>query len=257
MPSSCRSPPRLRRAAVDLRHPPHRAATVAGRLDRRGGRRPAGRRESALRARPGARYRLVRDAGALRSLARARHARGGRRGTVGGVSVERAAARRRLDYGSACVAGPPTGSAADAACLPTRRVHATAVSDEVALVDRDVVRPARSVRRAEMVCEAQRLMRSLFAALRTDGALDPQTWIVADARIDYPETPAATDSERILQAFMQWGDRCVDHLLGDFAFAIWDGRARRLFCARDHMGVKPLYYVHARGWLLVSTSVDA
>ncbi len=100
-------------------------------------------------------------------------------------------------------------------------------------------------------------MRSLFAALRTDGALDPQTWIVADARIDYPETPAATDSERILQAFMQWGDRCVDHLLGDFAFAIWDGRTRRLFCARDHMGVKPLYYVHARGWLLVSTSVDA
>jgi asparagine synthase (glutamine-hydrolysing) len=100
-------------------------------------------------------------------------------------------------------------------------------------------------------------MSGLFAALRTDGAPDPQTWIVADARIDYPGTPAVADSERILRAFMRWGDRCVEHLLGDFAFALWDGRARRLFCVRDHMGVKPLYYVHARGWLLVSTGVDA
>ncbi|MFN2581994.1 MAG: asparagine synthetase B [Candidatus Dormibacteria bacterium] len=98
---------------------------------------------------------------------------------------------------------------------------------------------------------------SLFAALRTDGPLDPGTWIVADARIDDCESPGVSDTERILQAFTKWGNRCVDHLLGDFAFAIWDGGARRLLCARDHMGVKPLYYVHARGWLLVSSSVDA
>ena len=99
-------------------------------------------------------------------------------------------------------------------------------------------------------------MSSLFAALRADGALDPQTWIVADARIDERETPGVPDTELILQAFMKWGDRCVAHLLGDFAFAIWNGRARRLFCARDHLGVKPLYYVDRHPWLLISSDVD-
>ena len=99
-------------------------------------------------------------------------------------------------------------------------------------------------------------MSSLFAALRADGALDPQTWIVADARIDERDTPGVPDTELILQAFMKWGDRCVDHLLGDFAFAIWNGRARRLFCARDHLGVKPLYYVDRHPWLLISSDVD-
>ncbi len=50
------------------------------------------------------------------------------------------------------------------------------------------------------------------------------------------------DSELILKAYEKWGTECVHHLLGDFAFAIWDGRQHQLFCARDHFGVKPLCY---------------
>ena len=50
------------------------------------------------------------------------------------------------------------------------------------------------------------------------------------------------DSEVILKAYAHWGEQCVEHLHGMFAFAIWDMRAKRLFVARDRMGIKPLYY---------------
>jgi asparagine synthase (glutamine-hydrolysing) len=52
----------------------------------------------------------------------------------------------------------------------------------------------------------------------------------------------APDSTLILRAYQRWGEACPERLLGDFAFAIWDGRRRRLFCARDHLGIKPFYY---------------
>jgi len=51
-----------------------------------------------------------------------------------------------------------------------------------------------------------------------------------------------SDTECILAAYDAHGDRCLDHLRGMFAFAIWDERNRRLFCARDRFGIKPFYY---------------
>ncbi len=51
-----------------------------------------------------------------------------------------------------------------------------------------------------------------------------------------------SDTEVILQAYAQYGDRCADHFNGIFAFAIWDKRQHRLLLARDRLGVKPLYY---------------
>ena len=55
------------------------------------------------------------------------------------------------------------------------------------------------------------------------------------------------DAELILVAYLEWGEDCLDRLLGDFAFAIWDPRHKKLFCARDHFGMRPLYYNHAPG----------
>ena len=50
------------------------------------------------------------------------------------------------------------------------------------------------------------------------------------------------DTEVILRAYAEWGDDCVSHLHGAFAFAIWDRLAGKLLLARDRLGIKPLYY---------------
>jgi asparagine synthase (glutamine-hydrolysing) len=98
--------------------------------------------------------------------------------------------------------------------------------------------------------------------------LDGETWIVADARIDgrralaaavderkEPGLENAPDPELILRAYDRWGEACVQYLYGDFAFAIWDGRERKLFCARDHLGVKPFYYALAGRCLVFSNTL--
>jgi asparagine synthase (glutamine-hydrolysing) len=101
--------------------------------------------------------------------------------------------------------------------------------------------------------------------------LDGKTWIVADARIDAHEELFAalkaageidilpsgwTDAELILRAYRAWGLNCVEHLLGDFAFGIWDDARQRLFCARDHMGVKPFYYAQVGACIIFSNTLD-
>src|SRR5437870_8187819 len=58
---------------------------------------------------------------------------------------------------------------------------------------------------------------------------------------------SATDTEVILCGYEQWGDRCVERFNGMWAFALWDGLERRLFCSRDRFGVKPFYYRFDRG----------
>ncbi|HUQ32929.1 MAG TPA: asparagine synthase (glutamine-hydrolyzing) [Pyrinomonadaceae bacterium] len=52
----------------------------------------------------------------------------------------------------------------------------------------------------------------------------------------------ASDTEVILRAYRKWGEDCVNHLRGMFAFALWDEARQTLFCARDRFGIKPFYY---------------
>lgn len=76
--------------------------------------------------------------------------------------------------------------------------------------------------------------------------------ITADARIDnrtelseklsIEDKSDVSDSYFILKSYEKWGEKCPEYLLGDFAFAIWDTNENKLFCARDHMGVRPFYY---------------
>ncbi len=56
-----------------------------------------------------------------------------------------------------------------------------------------------------------------------------------------------TDTEVLLTAFVEWGADCLPRLNGMFHFAVWDNRERRLTLARDHVGIKPLYYTHLPG----------
>ena len=53
---------------------------------------------------------------------------------------------------------------------------------------------------------------------------------------------SASDTEVLLAAYREWGEACLERFNGMFAFALWDGERRRLFCARDRMGEKPFYY---------------
>ncbi len=51
-----------------------------------------------------------------------------------------------------------------------------------------------------------------------------------------------SDTEVLLRAWQHWGEACLSRLVGMFAFAVWDMRTQRVFLARDHLGIKPLYY---------------
>lgn len=63
------------------------------------------------------------------------------------------------------------------------------------------------------------------------------------------------DTEVILRAYAEWGEDCVSRLTGMFAFAVWDMPERRLFLARDRLGIKPLYYsLDARRLRFASTT---
>jgi asparagine synthase (glutamine-hydrolysing) len=80
--------------------------------------------------------------------------------------------------------------------------------------------------------------------------------LTADARIDNrkellsilrPDEPGdqVGDAHLILAAYERWGEEAPKYLIGDFAFAVWDVSRRTVFCARDPMGIKPLYYHHS------------
>lgn len=93
--------------------------------------------------------------------------------------------------------------------------------------------------------------------------------ITADARIDNRDElipllglidrprELIGDAEVILAAYEKWGERCPEHLLGDFAFAIWDAHKRQLFCARDAIGVKPFYFYSDATLCIVTSDLPA
>ena len=66
-----------------------------------------------------------------------------------------------------------------------------------------------------------------------------------------------SDTEVIVHAYEQWGSACVKRFNGMFAFAIWDGHKRELFIARDHLGIKPLYYVTIGSQLVFASEIKS
>jgi asparagine synthase (glutamine-hydrolysing) len=113
--------------------------------------------------------------------------------------------------------------------------------------------------------------------LRTEVVADDQQplrlgtfWITADVRLDCRSelvekltkansgyiVSGVSDAMLILHAYAMWGRDCVDHLRGDFSFGIWDTAAKTLFCARDHLGIKPFYYADCGKVFLFSNTLD-
>jgi asparagine synthase (glutamine-hydrolysing) len=76
-----------------------------------------------------------------------------------------------------------------------------------------------------------------------DGRLDNRSELIA--RLEPAAGAAASDAELLLAAYHEWEEACTDHLLGDFAFAVWDAGRHRLLCAVDPLGLKPFHYARA------------
>jgi len=64
-----------------------------------------------------------------------------------------------------------------------------------------------------------------------------------------------SDTEVVLHAYAEWKEECVNRFNGIFAFGVWEKKARRLFLARDRMGVKPLFYTQLRGGMLFASEI--
>jgi asparagine synthase (glutamine-hydrolysing) len=101
-------------------------------------------------------------------------------------------------------------------------------------------------------------------------SLDGEVWITADARVDgrnelvealraAGRTPSLErpDAELILHAYAAWGDACLERLIGDYSFILWDGRQRRLLAARDRFAMRSLYYAQVGSTLLLSNWHEA
>ena len=71
------------------------------------------------------------------------------------------------------------------------------------------------------------------------------------------EFKTRSDTEVIVHGYEQWGTGCVNRFNGMFAFAVWDSQKRELFLARDHLGIKPLYYAIVGKRLLFGSEVKA
>lgn len=99
--------------------------------------------------------------------------------------------------------------------------------------------------------------------------LGPGAWIAADVRLDAREELIAelqragqkadalcSDARLLLHAYDAWGEMCVHHIAGDFAFGVWDAPQKQLFCACDQFGIRPLYFSCVRSGLVFSNMLD-
>ena len=106
----------------------------------------------------------------------------------------------------------------------------------------------------ESVDETQPLVdRRSSLSVILDGRVDNRDALLSDLAAAGADVRSGTDVEIILRAYQTWGERCPTHIVGDFAFVIWDGRRRRLVCARDPLGYRPLCYHLDERTLLVGS----
>lgn len=97
---------------------------------------------------------------------------------------------------------------------------------------------------------------------------DGDILVTADARIDNRDElisrladrvggSPVTDSELIAAAYREWGRDCPEQLVGAYAFAVWDVDNKRLFCARDHIGIRPFYYYCSEDVVAFASEIKA
>jgi asparagine synthase (glutamine-hydrolysing) len=81
-----------------------------------------------------------------------------------------------------------------------------------------------------------------ITVITADARLDNRAELADRFGLDSIDLAQTTDVDLLMMAWKKWGESCPEHLLGDFAFVIWDSRNQSLFCVRDHVGIRPFYY---------------
>jgi asparagine synthase (glutamine-hydrolysing) len=92
----------------------------------------------------------------------------------------------------------------------------------------------------------------LWGDLRLDGRRE--LWRLLGGS-ELTEELGATSEELLLRAWARWGESCLERVIGDFSFALWDAKEGSLWCARDFIGARPLYYAHAGGVFCFSNTL--
>ncbi len=85
--------------------------------------------------------------------------------------------------------------------------------------------------------------------------LDERTGLMQKLDIAPTADVTVTDTLLLLRAYKKWGNDFVKNIYGDFSFAIWNKKTRQLFCGRDQVGVKPLFYYFKEGRFIFSTEL--
>ena len=93
--------------------------------------------------------------------------------------------------------------------------------------------------------------------ITADARIDNQEFLLSKLNLNNKVEENLPDSKIILEAYKKWGDDCVNFLVGDFSFVIWDAKKKQLFCARDHLGIKPFYYYLSENFFVFASEVRA
>lgn len=94
-------------------------------------------------------------------------------------------------------------------------------------------------------------------AITSDARIDNRQELISKLYLKDRCQSTLTDSELILKAYEKWGENCAAQLLGDFAFAIWDSRQQRLYCACDHLGAKNFTFICNKQFFAFATEGEA
>ena len=91
--------------------------------------------------------------------------------------------------------------------------------------------------------------------LTADARIDNRDELYSSLNLDKQQYAAEPDSYLILKAYQKWGEQCVDHLEGEYVFAIWNKTSQQLFMATDHIGFRPVFYYDSPDELIFCSEI--
>jgi len=86
--------------------------------------------------------------------------------------------------------------------------------------------------------------------------IDNREEVADKLKLSRSDIDGMCDTELICRSYCRWKRDCIDHLIGDFVFLIYDDRKKKVFCGRDHMGVRPFYYYLSDACFVCATSLS-